>query len=324
MKRLLLAATVALGTLVLAAAAPAVAGSLPASLKTAATIEADTVKLGDLWDNLGDKAETVIANAPQPGKRITADARWLAAVAQAYGVNWQPASAFERIVIERAGQMVDAKVIETEIKEALAMEGVPGPFEFDISNRTALNIVVPSSTAPATVAVRDVSWDQRASRFSATIEVPAGSPTAVRQRVSGRVFSVARIPVLSHSMGRGDVIGERDIEWVEARAENVRRDIVTDPRQLIGQEPRFQLRQGAPVRVAELQRPVLVPRNSTVTVSLKTPYMTLTTQGRATEDGGKGDVIHVTNLQTKRVVEAVVDGPGTVVVAMGGTRTVSN
>lgn len=300
------------------------AETLPANLKSVATIEADTVKLGDLWENLGAKAETVIANAPQPGKRITADARWLTAVAQAHGIHWQPASAFDRIVIERSGQMVDVKLIETELKEALGMEGVPAPFDFEIANRTALNITIPASGGPAGVAVRDVVWDSRTSRFTATVEVPAGSPAAVRQRVNGRVFTVSRIPVLNRALGRGDVIGERDVEWVDVRTENVRRDIATDPRQIVGQEPRYQLRQGVPVRLSEVQRPVLVTRNSMVTMTLKTPFMTLATQGRAGEDGGKGDIIHVTNLQTKRVVEAVIDGPGTVTVAHAGARSLAN
>lgn len=320
MMRLLLAAAFAL-----VVSASAFAEALPASLKSVATIEADTIKLGDLWDNLGDKAETVVANAPQPGKRITADARWLAAVAQNYGISWQPASAFDRIVIERGGQMVDIKLIETEIKEALGMEGVTAPFDFEIANRSALNITIPSSgNGPAGVAVRDVAWDPRTSRFTATVEVPAGSPSAVRQRVNGRVFSVSRIPVLNRAMNRGETIGERDVEWIDVRAENLRRDIVTDPRQLIGQEPRYQMRQGVAVRLSEVQRPVLVARNSLVTMTLKTPYMSLTAQGRAMEEGGKGDLIRVTNLQTKRVVEAVVDGPGTVTVAQSGGRALAN
>jgi flagella basal body P-ring formation protein FlgA len=310
MKRLLIAAAL---TLAFAAPAPAPAQSLPVTLRPAAIIEGDTVRLGDLWDNLGDKGETVIANAPQPGKRITADARWLAAVAQANRVDWQPASAFERIVIERAGQMVDAGQIEIEIKEALTMEGVPGPLELDIVNRAALNVVVPAGS-PADVAVRDVAWDPRTNRFGATVEVPAGSPTALRQRVSGRVFSITRVPVLVRPMSRGDVISHNDIGWMDVRADAVRGEIVTDPRQMIGQEPRRSVRQDAMVRLSELQRPVLVTRNSNVTMRLVTPFMTLTAQGRVAEDGGKGDVVRVTNLQTKRVVEAVVDGPGRVTV----------
>jgi flagella basal body P-ring formation protein FlgA len=319
MKRLLLAATV-----LLAATGSALAGSLPVTLKPAASIEGDMVRLGDLWDNLDSKADVVVAPAPQAGKRITADARWLLAVAQNNGVNWQPATAFDRIVIERAGQMVDIKLIESELREALTMEGVPVPFDFDISNRTALNMTIPTTGNTVGVAIRDMVWDPRNNRFTATVEAPAGAPNALRQRVNGHVFQVARVPVLNRSVGRGDVITDRDIEWVEARAEAVRRDIVTDARQLIGLEPRLQVRQGAPIRLGDLQRPVMVPRNSTVTIVLKSQFMTLTTQGRANEEGGKGDVIHVTNLQSKRVVEAVVDGPGTVTVAANGAVALAN
>ncbi|MGE5514249.1 MAG: flagellar basal body P-ring formation chaperone FlgA [Bacteroidota bacterium] len=319
MKRLLLASA-----LFLAASAGALADSLPPSLRSAASIEGDTVRLGDLWDNLGDKADVAIAPAPQPGKRITADARWLSAVAQNYGVKWQPANAFENITIERAAQMIDVKLVESELREALGMEGVPAPFDFEITNRSALNMMVPAGNGPVGVAVRDVVWDSRNARFTATVEAPAGAPNAIRQRLNGHVFTVARVPVVNHAMVRGDVIGERDIDWIETRAEAVRRDIVTDVRQLIGQEPRQQLRQGQPIRLSEVQRPILVPRNSTVTMTVVTPFMRLTTQGRAVDEGGKGDVVRVTNINSKRVVEAVVDGHGTVVVVPNGTVALAN
>ena len=55
MKRLLLAAIFAL------AATPALAAGLPVELKSFVLIEDEVVHLGDLWDNLGDKADTVLA-----------------------------------------------------------------------------------------------------------------------------------------------------------------------------------------------------------------------------------------------------------------------
>lgn len=319
MKRLLLAAA-----FVLAGSMAVQAGSLPAQLRPAAVIEGDTVRLGDLWDNLGDKGDVMLAPAPQPGKRVTADVRWLSAVAAQYGINWQPANGFERIVIERAGQMVDVRLVESELREALGAEGVPAPFDFEITNRTALNMMVPSNGGTIGVAIRDVIWDQRNARFSATVEVPAGQPNALRQRVNGHVYTVSRIPVLSRTLSRGDIITERDVEWVETRADAVRRDMITDLRQLVGQEPRTQVRQGAAIRLSDVQRPVMVPRNSSVTMVVKSPFMQLTVQGRSMDEGGKGDVIRVTNLQSKRVVEAVVDGPGTVVVVPNGTVALTN
>lgn len=316
MKRLLIAAFLTLSAL------PAWAAELPVALREIALVKGDVVRLGDLWDNLGPKAEVVIANAPLPGKRVTADARWLAAVAQAHSLSWQPANAFERIVIERQASRVDPKVVEQELREALALEGVPGNFEMDVGNRGALEIVVPGDADQA-VAVRDVNWDPRTHRFTATIEVPAGAPDAVRSRINGRVFPTTRIPVLARAVNRGDVIREADIQWVEVREDQVRRDSVVDPAAIIGMEPRFTIRAGLPVRGSDLQRPLLVTRNAPVTIALKTPFMTLTTQGRAVEDGGKGDLIRVTNLTTKRVVEATVTGPGIVSVA-GSPRLLAN
>jgi flagella basal body P-ring formation protein FlgA len=62
---------------------------------------------------------------------------------------------------------------------------------------------------------------------------------------------------------------------------------------------------------------VLVARNSTVTIVLQTGYLRLTAQGKAIEDGAKGDTIRVTNLQSKKTIEAVVAGPDFVTVQSG-------
>ncbi len=314
---LALAAALAFGS------AAAWAEQLPAQLKPSVSLEGDVIRLGDLWDNIGDKAATPLANAPQPGKRITLENRWLAAVAQSYGIDWRPANAFERSVVERVGQTVDHRVIETELREALRLEGAPANASIEILNRAALQIVIPSGVAP-TVGVREVMYDQRMNRFSAVVEVPAGSANATRVKVGGSIFASARIPVLAHPMSRGEIITEQDIEWADVREEVVRRDIVTNLRQMIGQEPRYQLRAGAPVRTAELQKPVVVAKNTTVVMIVKTSFMTLTAQGRAVDDGSTGDIIRVTNIHSKQTVDARVDGPGQVSVTPGGMHALAN
>ena len=300
------------------------AAGLPPQLRSAAAIDGETIHLGDLWDNLdGDKAATSVVASPQPGKHITLDARWLAAVAQNNGIDWRPATNFDRVVVSRSGQQVDAQTIEAELREALDMEGLPKGSGFEITNRASLGVTIPVGVEP-NVAVREVVLDLRTQRFSAIVEVPAGSPSATRLKVSGRTFTMSRLPVLTHTVNRGETIGDRDVEWLEVREENVRRDIALDPRELVGMEPRFQIKAGVPVRIGDLQRPVMVTRNSTVTMVLKTPYMTLTAQATAINDGGHGDIIKVTNLQTKQIVEAKVEGPGTVSVTAGGARVLSN
>jgi len=296
---------------------------LPVQLKTSVSLEGDVIRLGDLWDNIGDKAATPLANAPQPGKRITLEPRWLAAVAQSYGINWHPASAFEHSVVERVGQTVDHRVIETELREALRLEGAPANASIEIANRAALQIVVPTTIVP-TVGVRDLVYDPRMNRFSAVVEVPAGAANATRVKIGGNIFASARIPVLSHAMTRGDTITEQDIEWVDVREEVVRRDIVTNLRQMVGQEPRYPLRAGAPVRMVELQKPVVVAKNAPVTMTIRTRFMTLSALGSAVDDGSIGDIIRVTNTHSKQVVEARVDGPGEVSVTPTDMHALAN
>ncbi len=304
-------------------AAHAAETGLPATLRSNAVIDGDVIRLGDLWENLGDKADTAIVGAPQPGRHISLDGRWLAVVAAANGIDWHPATNFDRVVVERAGQTVDPTLIEQELREALDAEGLPAGTSFEVTNRAALAVVIPTN-AQASVAVHDIIIDQRTQRFAAMLEVPAGSPSATRIRVQGRIFTMTRLPVLTHTMSRGDVITEHDVEWKDVREEAVRREIAIEPRELIGQEPRFQVKAGVPVRTTELQRPVMVTRNSTVTMVLRTETMTLSTMGRAIDDGGRGDIVKVTNLQTKQIVEARVDGPGTVIVQLSAPRTLSN
>jgi flagella basal body P-ring formation protein FlgA len=93
--------------------------------------------------------------------------------------------------------------------------------------------------------------------------------------------------------------------------------VVTDPRRLVGTTPRQRLSAGQPIRDNETKAPVLVARNATVTILLQTPAMTLTAQGRATEDGARGETVRVMNLQSNKVVEAVVSAPDVVIIQLG-------
>ncbi|CCG40359.1 flagellar basal body P-ring formation chaperone FlgA [Magnetospirillum molischianum] len=316
---LALLATMACGGAVAAGTGTGTVAALPPQLRPAVTLEADVIRLGDLWENAGEKAEVPLAKAPEPGKHITLEARWLAAVANAYNLDWRPATPFDRTTIERAGRTIDIRAVETELREALSLEGAPAGANIELSNRGSLRILVPVNT-DQTIGIRDLNYDPRMNRFSAVVEVPAGAANATRFKVNGSVFASARIPVLAHPMARGEVIAENDIEWVEVREEVVRRDVVTTLRQVVGQEPRYPLRAGAPIRTAEIQKPISVAKNSAVTIIVRTPFMVLSAQGRATEDGSVGDVIRVTNAQSKQVVDARVEGPGQVSVIPAGQR----
>ena len=69
-----------------------------------------------------------------------------------------------------------------------------------------------------------------------------------------------------------------------------------------------------PLRAGDFRKPIVVTKNSLVTMVVQTPYMLLTAQGRAIQDGAMGDAIRVMNTFSKVTVDAVVEGPSRVLV----------
>jgi len=114
------------------------------------------------------------------------------------------------------------------------------------------------------------------------------------------------------------VITERDIKWMKVRQNRLPRGVIVDINELIGKSPKRWLRMGIPVRAANVQPPILVPKGSLVTIYLKVPRMMLTAQGKALENGSDGDVIRINNTQSNRVIEAEVTGVAKVAVLLPG------
>ncbi len=84
---------------------------------------------------------------------------------------------------------------------------------------------------------------------------------------------------------------------------------------MLGRTPRRPAKAGQPLRTDQLQPPILVPRGSLVTVTVRRLNMVLTIKGRAMEDGARDGVIRIANLKSNTVFEAVVSGPGRAVIA---------
>jgi flagella basal body P-ring formation protein FlgA len=180
-----------------------------------------------------------------------------------------------------------------------------------------------SAEAPGTLRVDNLHYQPSDGRFSATLIAAAGTPFAQRLAVGGRVLKTAEIPVLNRRLGTTEVISARDISWIDVRADALTGDVATSADQLIGRAPRRGLGENAPIRVRDVHAPVVVKRGDLVTMTLKTPVMTLTAQGRALADGSAGESVRVLNTGSSRTVEATVTGPNQVTVATAGAAALS-
>lgn len=304
MKRTLIAIGLAVAWIATAAAAEQVI------LREAAAVNGSYVRLGDLFTNVGEKSDVIVAYAPEPGKRAIFDAKWLYRVARGHRLSWRPMSPHDQVVVRRNSHVIGREEIEDHILAALIEKGVDADTQIVLSNRS-MRLHVPGE-GNATIEVEDIAFDRRSGRFSAIVAAPAGEPTAKRSRITGRLFKMTEIPVLNRRKPSNQVIAEKDVTYMLVRSDRLQRDVIVDIQDLIGQAPRRTIRDGVPIRIGDVRHPVMVDKGSIVTMFLETPMMTLTAKGRALEDGSDGDTIRITNSQSSSVVEAVVVGAGKV------------
>ncbi len=284
------------------------------TLRISSVVEDDVVRLRDLFDGIAEPAlaETPVAKSPQPGASVEVGARWLAAVARAHGLPWQPRSRYERITLRRDSHDIPSEEIEDALRLALADQGLDGELQLAMDN-PGLRLRLPS-TAERSLRVTRLTLDQSSGRFLAHVTAPAHGEPQATLSVTGRALELTDVPVLGRRVKPGEVIRARDIEWVSVQANRLTRTTVVDADSLIGMSPRRPIRAQDLVRSTDLQTPVMVTKNSLVTIRLQTARLQLTVQGRAMEEGAEGDVVRVMNTKSNTVVNAVIVDTGTVVV----------
>lgn len=287
-------------------------------LRPEATVNGAYVRLSDIFENLPPDQDAVVAAAPPVGNSVVYDSDWLRRIAQQHALDWAPVSRFDQVIVIRDSDIVGRAQIVEALRPHLIERGMPDQAEIAL-NGTSETICI-SIAAGAELAVTDLQYDPGRQRFTAQMEVPAGSPSAQHLRVAGQVFLTTAVPVLRSTMRHGEIITADDIDYVTLRVDQLKRDTLTDPEQLIGRTPRRFVQAGAPITDIQVERPRMVSKGSVVTMSYRTPYMTLTTQGRAMEHGSLGDQVRVQNMQSNNTVIAVVTDHNAVTVENGHTR----
>jgi len=303
---------------------PAAAQNAMPALRASVTVTGETVRIGDLIENAGPVADVAIFRAPDLGTRgAVATERIIEAIRshQLIGIDTRGLS---EVIVARASRAITPQEISARIAHALEGQygfGEAGHIlvEFDHEVRT-LN-VEPGATGELQVLA--LAYNPRTTRFDVTFDLP--SSAALRRqptRFTGTAVETIDAVTVEHPVEHGEVLKASDL--VVQRRPKAEGPAITDLRAVVGQAARHQLHPGQPLHDADLMKPAIVQRNDTVTIVYEAPGLTLTLRGQAQDAGALGDTISVLNLQSKRVVQGVVSGPGRVTVSATTTRFVDN
>ncbi len=279
-------------------------------LRPSVVVEGPQVMLGDLFKDVGDLAGVRVAPAPEPGARSIIRISELRALAVQTGLDWQPPPGVSQVVIDRAWRNIRRDDFENILKPELVDRGAAGHFEIDLRGRD-LKVKVPA-VGLIVMEVESLDYDRRTSRFSAVITAATADFGPVRLTLEGQANELIKIPTVNRHLARGDIIRADDISSIEIRADQRQRTIAEEADQLIGLQAKRTLRPDRPVRLSDLQRPILVEKRSLVTMTVAGRFMKLTAVGQALEDGALGDIVRILNVKSNRTIQGQVIGASAV------------
>jgi flagella basal body P-ring formation protein FlgA len=320
---------IAFVTLLAAAADPAAAGisSAPAkvpTLKSAATVSGDLVRIGDLIDNAGATADKPIFRSPDLGTTGSVSVRQVLDAVRPYHMFLIDTGDIAAVEVTHAARTIEAAEIEASIQRAFA-----GRFGLGDATNIAMTLDIPArpvtieASATGDLAVTAIAVDSRSNRFDITLTLPGGRGAPRTLRFTGTVVEMVTAIVTTRALTRGETIKVSDLMTERRPKGEVGPEGLADASDALGLSVRQGVRSGQPLRRTDLMKAELLHRDETVTLVYEVPGILITTQGKALESGSEGDLISVLNVQSKRTIQGVVTGPNRVSI-MPATARVSS
>ena len=288
--------------------------ALAARPKLVSDITSGFVKLSDLFSGLEPGQDCEIGSGPAPGGQIVINQPQLAAIAEEFGVDWQPGYATSRVIIERKGRLLDHDELLAILRKALVQSG--SAQDVDITLASAADPVV-SGEFDKPPEVDSMNYDHTSGRFSADLLFQARGVDPLRLSISGLAREMVSIPVASHTVRAGTVLVAADLQLQRVRKSIVGERTLIAVEDGVGLAVKRTVLAGALVPLDDLEQPKLVFRGMPILLKLQTSGLTLTTKGEAIDPGALGERVHVLNPTSRIIVVARVTGPGAAQVDAG-------
>lgn len=216
----------------------------------------------------------------------------------------------KRVVVRRAGQRLAPAQVARQAQiavEAMAKSAWGEGYEVRVEPvKWRRELLLPSGE----VIVEARTRDGKAPQGSSLIEVRflVDGQEATHKTVSTKIEVVGTLCQAARQIDRGEVLSQSDL--IEKRGALTRGAMPCA--QLIGQSARSRISMDAVIGERMVEPPRLVKRGERVTITYVSGALRISTRGEALQDGVKGEMINVTNQDSKKVIRGFVEGPGQV------------
>lgn len=289
------------------------------TLKGDITVNKAIVTIGDMFDDAGALAETAIFLAPAPGTTGVVPLADLTQAAKLAGLSDFENVGYSRVRVARDSTLVDASMLDQLIEADLLRRGI---ISIDVTAETRFDGADISFNAEAVARPASLVALRYAPNgtFTARFDI-AGIDTPVD--LSGSIELMTTAPRLKAMLPAGTILTEADFEMAPVALATADAGGYADLSQLIGRQLVRQARGGIMLKATDVMAPIVVTRNSLVTVLLKTGAMTLTVKGTALGSASAGQPVSVLNSVTRKILNGVARADGAVEIPTATTTTVA-
>jgi flagella basal body P-ring formation protein FlgA len=177
-----------------------------------------------------------------------------------------------------------------------------------VATRTGTSVVLDAGLVQAIARRAGLDW---ANAEGLTKIVVHGGPAALAAAAPAARGNV-EVLTYARSLSAGEIVQPTDLVWAKVAAAPA--DAPNDPDAIIGQATKRPLRAGAVVAARDVGAAIVVRNGDLITVVFESDGVSLSMQGKAMGQAGVGDTLAVLNPTSKKVIQAVVTGPGQAVV----------
>ncbi|TXM91057.1 flagellar basal body P-ring formation protein FlgA [Methylobacterium sp. WL30] len=274
------------------------------------TARGDVLTLEDLVEGApSSAAKRPLFRAPALGATGTIQARRILEAVAALNLGAVETGGRLQVAVQRAARRVGAQEIEAALRRAL--ETAYGVDAKSVSVR--LDGDGPMLLAPVDldgqVVALDLNYDPRSRRVGGLMTLGERQASL---RVSGVVIEMRDVAIVNRTLNRGEPVTAADLTIERRPREGSPPNALASGATLVGEVAQRTLSQGAILRTGDTAPPELVARGEAVTIVYESPGISLAMRGQATDAGRLGATVNVVNIASKKVLQAIVIGPGRV------------
>jgi len=204
-----------------------------------------------------------------------------------------------------AGQPVTLKADVADADGVVTLgelfDGAGAAGKVPVASRTSASVMLDAQAVQAAARRAGLDWSN--AQGLRRIVVRGGDTAGVAApRGNVEVLTWAR------NIMAGETIQPADLVWGKAAMSPA--GAPSDPDMVVGLAAKRALRAGAAVAGRDVAAPEVVKAGEIITLTYDAEGVTLALQAKAVSGGGVGEMINVQNTSSKKIVQAVVTGPG--------------